>query len=80
MQVTLLLPDGSQQTLEVSELRLSLDGSPLELSLETSPTRLRLYSPGSDERWQRFIVHPGAANSMSLEVATNERNGESTAG
>jgi hypothetical protein len=47
MLVTLLLPDGSEQIVDATELRMSLDGNPFELSFETSPARLRIYSPAT---------------------------------
>jgi hypothetical protein len=68
MLVTLLLPDGSEQIVDATELRMSLDGNPIELSFETSPARLRIYSPATKERWQRFVIHPSAGNALSLEV------------
>jgi hypothetical protein len=72
MLITLLLTDGSQQVVDVTEIRMSLDGNPLELSFRASPTRLRIYSPGTEERWQRLVIHPDAANALSLEIRAQE--------
>jgi hypothetical protein len=80
MLVTLLLSNGSRQTVDVAEVHLDLGASPLELSLEAPSTRLRLYSPGTTQRWQRFVVHHSAANAMSLEVVAEEQDCKSTAG
>lgn len=80
MVVTILLQDGSEQTLNAAELRLTLDGSPLELSFETSPTRLTLYYPSTDQHWQHFVVHHRCANVMSLEVVAAEHRDESAGG
>jgi hypothetical protein len=74
MLITLLLPDGSEQTIDVAELRMSIDGNPIELSFGASPARLRIYSPATEERWQRFVIHPSAGNALSLEVIAENAN------
>lgn len=75
MIITVQLTDGSQQTLDVESILTTLDGAPVELSLNGTPAKLRIYSPGDDERWQRFVVYPGAANVMELEVRSHGQKG-----
>ena len=71
MLVTLNHSDGSDQTVDVAGLRLSIDGRPLELTPEASPSQLRFHSPSDEHGWQHFVVHHSAANRMILEVVSH---------
>jgi len=71
MVITVKLADGSEKTLDVESIRATLGGAPIELSLNGTPALLRIFSPGDDERWQRFVVHHSAANVMELEVRSH---------
>ena len=75
MLITVKLADGSEQTLDVESVRTTVDGAPVELSLSGAPALLRIFSPGDDARWQRFVVHHSAANVMELEVRSGKRAG-----
>jgi predicted deacetylase len=68
MLTTLKLSDGSEQVLDVVELRVVLVGAPLELSFSVAPPRLHIESPGREEQWHSFVVHHRAANVMSVEL------------
>jgi hypothetical protein len=78
--ITVKLADGSEQTLDVESIRTTLDGAPIELSLNGTPALLRIFSPGNDQRWQRFVVHHSAANVMELEVRSHGKQAASAAG
>ena len=75
MLITVKLADGSEQTLDVESVRTTVDGAPVELSLKGAPALLRIFSPGDDARWQRFVVHHSAANVMELEVRSKGKAG-----
>jgi hypothetical protein len=75
MLITVKLADGSEQTLDVESVRTMVDGAPVELSLNGVPALLRIFSPGDDARWQRFVVHHSAANVMELEVRSQRKAG-----
>ena len=77
MVVTVKLVDGSEQTLDVELIRMSLGGSPVELSMDGAAARLRVISPGDEERWGHFVVHHSAANSFSIEMQSHGRDGGS---
>ncbi len=80
MLVTLTLTDGSEQTLDVTAIRLPLGNAPLELSFHTAPARLRIQIPGTEARWYSLAVYPGAANVVEVEAHVQERDSEPTAG
>jgi hypothetical protein len=73
MLVTLTHADGSEQTMDVSGLRLSVNGCPLEISPGRVPSSVVLNSPGDDETWHQLVVSPGAANVIHLEVLPRGR-------
>ena len=73
MVITVKLMDGSEHTLDVESVRTTVEGAPIELSLSGAPALLRIFSPGDDARWQRFVVHHSAANVMELEVRKQGR-------
>ena len=68
MVIVVQFADGSEQRLDVQTIRTTVGGGPVELSLGGDPESLRICSPGDEERWQRFVVHHGAANVMEVEV------------
>ncbi len=80
MTISVKLADGSEQTLDVASVRMSVGGAPVELSLNGAPALLRIFSPGDDESWQRFVVHHSAANVMELEVRSGKREAGPAAG
>lgn len=80
MLITVKIADGSEQTLDVESVRTLVGGAPVELSLNGDPALLRIYSPGDDGRWQRFVVHHGAANVMELEVRSDGGKADAVAG
>jgi hypothetical protein len=68
MVVTVEFADGSERTLDVETIRMTVGGGPVELSLAGDPKLLRICSPGDDSSWQQFVVHHSAANVMEVEV------------
>jgi hypothetical protein len=80
MRITLKLVNGSEQTLDVESVRMTVNGEPVELSLNGAPALLRILSPGDDQRWQRLVVHHSAANVMELEVRSNAAGARPDAG
>jgi hypothetical protein len=77
MVIAVKLLDGSEQTLDVELIRMSLGGSPVELSMDGASARLRAISRGDEERWGHFVVHHSAANSFSIEMQLHGRDGDS---
>jgi hypothetical protein len=55
MTISVKLADGSEQTLDVESVRISVGGAPIELRLNGAPALLRIVSPVGDERWQRLL-------------------------
>jgi hypothetical protein len=51
MTISVKFADGSEQTLDVESVRMSVGGAPVELSLNGAPALLRIFSPGDDESW-----------------------------
>ena len=74
MHITIKLADGSEQTFDVESVRTNVNGAPVELSLNGNPLLLRITTPGEDARWQRFVVHPGAANVLEIEVRSHGKS------
>jgi hypothetical protein len=68
MVIVVQFTDGSQRTLDVESVRMTVGGGPVELSLGGNPALLRICSPADEERWQQFVVHHSAANVMEVEV------------
>ena len=75
MLITVKLADGSEKTLDVESVRTLVGGAPVEVSLNGDPALLRIFSPGEDARWRRFVVHHSAANVMELEVRSADSTG-----
>ena len=70
MIIHIQLPDQTQQTLEVSNLRIRMHGNnaPVELTITQEGALLRITAPADDKAWQKLIVHPSAANVIELET------------
>ena len=79
MTTTVILADGSEQTLDLAELRTTLAAVPLEISLVAAstamPAHLRSLIPhdDADARTHRLVVYPGAANLIDLTIQTITR-------
>jgi DUF971 family protein len=73
MLISVKLADGSEQTLDVESIRISVAGAPVELSLNGDSGLLRILSPGDEVRWHRFVVHHSAANVMEVDLRSASR-------
>lgn len=71
MVIVVQFADGSERTLDVESVRMTVGGGPVELSLGGDPALLRISSPGDEAGWQRFVVHHSAANVMEVEVRSH---------
>jgi hypothetical protein len=79
MLVTLHHSDGSEQTVDVARLQLSLDGGPLKISPGRVPSTIVLESPGDDDTWYQLVISPGAANVIHLDVLPKCRSSSKSA-
>jgi len=71
MVIVVQFADGSEQTLDVECVRMTVAGGSVELSLGGAPGLLRISSPGDEASWQQFVVHHSAANVMEVEVRSH---------
>ena len=68
MQIHVRLEDGGEQTLDVSELALMVDGWRLEVPPEKDPLKFSFHAPVQADVFCSFVVHHRCANTMTLEV------------
>jgi hypothetical protein len=68
MRILLSLNDGSEETRDVAKAAILIDSWRLEMKTDENPYLMHLYVPQHDEEYCSFVVRPGAANSMRLEI------------
>jgi hypothetical protein len=67
MIATLKQADGTERQVEVDSLTVTVGGARIKLSVAGNPERLRVLCPSGETSWHRLVVHPGAANVISIE-------------
>ncbi len=67
MQVTLKLPDGSTQSVDVESVRAMVGGSPIEFCLMGTPEMLCIHSINDEKDSYHFLIRPTAENCVLLQ-------------
>ena len=65
--------DGSEEVREVGRLEIWVAGVPVEVTSHAEPEQLKLRVEADDQRWAAFVIRPGAANLITLELDVHER-------
>jgi hypothetical protein len=78
MQVSLQHVDGTEDTREVTSLSVWVNGEEVEITPRQSPARLCLRGACGETRHVAFVIHPGAANLVEVEVRVEENRPELT--
>jgi hypothetical protein len=68
VRILLRLSDGSEEIREVKSAAILVDSWHLEITPDKNPHAMHFYVPIRGEDHCRFVVRPGACNSMHLEI------------